>query len=62
MKIVGMIPARLGSTRFPEKVLQLICGRPMIEHVWNRARLAKNLSDVWIVCDDTPLPDPPNKF
>jgi len=62
MKIVGMIPARLGSTRFPEKVLRLICGRPMIEHVWNRARLAKNLSDVWIVCDDTRVLDAAKKF
>ncbi len=62
MTLVGMIPARLGSTRFPEKVLRLICGRPMIEHVWNRARQARSLSDVWIVCDDERVLEAAKKF
>ncbi len=52
MRMVGVIPARLGSTRFPEKVLRLIQGRPMIEHVWKRATQAKNLAEVLIACDD----------
>ena len=52
MKIIGVIPARLGSTRLREKVLALIDGRPMIQHVWSRAKRAKRLSDVIIACDD----------
>jgi 3-deoxy-manno-octulosonate cytidylyltransferase (CMP-KDO synthetase) len=46
MKIVAIIPARLASTRFPRKVLLLIHGLPMIEHVWRRALLCKMFSDV----------------
>lgn len=52
MKIVGMIPARLGSTRLPAKVLELINGKPMIQHVWDRVSQAKKISEVWIACDD----------
>ncbi len=35
MKILGIIPARYNSTRFPGKPLVMIDGKPMIEHVWN---------------------------
>lgn len=52
MKVLGVIPARLGSTRLPEKVLRPIHGKPMIQHVWERARQAKKISDVVIACDD----------
>ena len=52
MRIVGVIPARLASTRLPEKVLRPIAGKPMLEHVWNRVCQAKQLSDVWIACDE----------
>ncbi len=57
MKIVGVIPARLGSTRFPEKVLRLIAGKPMIQHVWDRALAAKSLSDLIVACDDVRVRD-----
>lgn len=53
MKIIGVIPARLGSTRLHEKVLALIEGRPMIQHVWERAARAQSLDDVIVACDDT---------
>jgi len=52
MKALGVIPARLGSTRLPEKILRLIGGKPMIQHVWERAKRAKRLSDVVIACDE----------
>ena len=52
MKTIGVIPARIGSTRFHEKVLKPIDGRPMIQHVWERARQAERLADVVVACDD----------
>lgn len=52
MKAIGVIPARLSSTRLHEKVLKPIDGRPMIQHVWERARQAKRLLDVIVACDD----------
>jgi 3-deoxy-manno-octulosonate cytidylyltransferase (CMP-KDO synthetase) len=52
LKIIGMIPARMGSTRFPGKPLAPILGRPMIEHVYRRTALCKMLDEVWVAtCD-----------
>ncbi len=51
-KIIGMIPARMGSTRFPGKPLAPILGRSMIEHVYRRSAMCKLLDDVWVAtCD-----------
>lgn len=50
-KAVGIIPARLQSSRLPEKVLRPVFGAPMIYHVWNRARQAGLLDDVIVACD-----------
>jgi len=52
MKIIGVIPARLGSTRFPEKVLADIMGKPMIWWVWQKAKKAKLISEIFIATDD----------
>ncbi|MBN2735033.1 MAG: 3-deoxy-manno-octulosonate cytidylyltransferase [Methanomicrobiaceae archaeon] len=52
MKVVGMIPARLESSRLPEKALAEICGLPMIIHTYKRAMLAKKLDDVYIATDN----------
>lgn len=52
MRIVALIAARMGSTRFPGKVLADICGKPMLERVIERARRAKRLDKV-IVCTTT---------
>jgi 3-deoxy-manno-octulosonate cytidylyltransferase (CMP-KDO synthetase) len=38
-KVIGIVPARMGASRFPGKPLSLICGRPMIEHVLARSQL-----------------------
>lgn len=52
-KIVGIIPARLASTRFPGKILFPFFNHPMIEHVRRRTALAKGLDDVYVAtCDD----------
>jgi 3-deoxy-manno-octulosonate cytidylyltransferase (CMP-KDO synthetase) len=52
MKIVGIIPARLGSTRLKAKVLMPIAGKPMIQHVWERSKKSQKLHDLIIACDD----------
>ena len=52
MKIVGIIPSRYGSSRFPGKALALIKGKPMIEHVFMRASECERLTDIWIATDD----------
>jgi 3-deoxy-manno-octulosonate cytidylyltransferase (CMP-KDO synthetase) len=51
MKIVGMIPARLQSSRLPEKALIDIEGLPMVIHTCKRSLLAKKLDDVYLVTD-----------
>jgi 3-deoxy-manno-octulosonate cytidylyltransferase (CMP-KDO synthetase) len=50
--VIGVIPARFSSTRFEAKVLADICGKPMIQHVWERARQSLLLDDLVIACDD----------
>ena len=52
MKTLGVIPARLNSTRLSEKILRPISGKPMIQHVWERAKQAKKLEDVIVATDD----------
>jgi 3-deoxy-manno-octulosonate cytidylyltransferase (CMP-KDO synthetase) len=52
MKVVGMIPARYASTRFPAKALALIAGKPLVQHVVERCRLAHSLSEVIVATDD----------
>ena len=52
MDVIGVIPARYSSTRFDAKVLADICGKPMIQHVWERAKQAKMLDDLIIACDE----------
>jgi len=51
-KVVGIIPARYGSTRLPGKSLKLILGKPMIQRVYERAQLARGLSSVCVATDD----------
>jgi 3-deoxy-manno-octulosonate cytidylyltransferase (CMP-KDO synthetase) len=52
MKVVGMIPARLESSRLPEKALADICGLPMVVHTYLRSTYAKNLDDLYVVTDN----------
>lgn len=50
-KVVGIIPARMESSRFPGKVLAEIAGKPLIQWVVERARLATRLDDVLVATD-----------
>src|ERR1022692_3045942 len=52
LRIAGVIPARLSSTRLSRKVLRVIAGRPMVEWVW-RAAMASGLMDPVVVATDS---------
>ena len=52
MKVVGVIPARYGSSRFPGKPLQDICGKPMLWWVYQQALKVKELEKVLVATDD----------
>jgi 3-deoxy-manno-octulosonate cytidylyltransferase (CMP-KDO synthetase) len=55
--IVGVIPSRWGSTRFPGKSLALIAGRPMIQRVVERVKQAERLDAVIVATDDRRIAD-----
>lgn len=50
--IIGLLPARWGSSRFPGKPLHPIAGKPLIQHVWDRCRQCSRLDDLAIATDD----------
>lgn len=52
MNVIGVIPARYASTRLPGKPLKDIAGKPMIQHVYERALEADNLDSVIVATDD----------
>ncbi len=52
MKVVGLIPARYGAMRFPGKALTDIAGKPMIQHVYERACRVSLFDDVLVATDD----------
>ena len=56
-KAVAIIPARLQSSRLPNKPILDICGLPMIIHVYKRCKLAKNLSEVFVATDSNEIYD-----
>lgn len=62
MNIVGIVPARYASTRFPGKSLALIAGRPLIQHVVQRCQQAKTLDEVIVATDDSRIADIAKKF
>jgi 3-deoxy-manno-octulosonate cytidylyltransferase (CMP-KDO synthetase) len=52
VRIVGIIPSRWASTRLPGKPLADLDGRPLIEHVWRRARRVRAFSRLLVATDD----------
>ena len=52
MKIIGVIPARYKSSRFPGKPLVEICGKPMIYWVYHQAMKVKELNEIYVATDD----------
>jgi 3-deoxy-manno-octulosonate cytidylyltransferase (CMP-KDO synthetase) len=55
--VLGVIPARLASTRLPRKVLREIAGRPLVWHVWERVRRAPALDRVLVATDAAEVMD-----
>ncbi|WP_085991080.1 3-deoxy-manno-octulosonate cytidylyltransferase [Oceanobacillus senegalensis] len=51
MKVIGVIPARYGSSRFPGKPLALIHGKPMIQRVYEQVAQSKKLDQVVVATD-----------
>jgi 3-deoxy-manno-octulosonate cytidylyltransferase (CMP-KDO synthetase) len=60
--IIGVIPARYESSRFPGKPLADISGKPMIRHVYERSRQAEALSRVLVATDDRRIVDAVHAF
>src|SRR5688572_17085798 len=56
-RALGIIPARYASSRFPGKPLASLSGKPMLQHVYERARGARSLADVWVATDDRRIAD-----
>ena len=52
IQAIGVIPARYGATRFEGKLLKDLCGKPVIQHVYERAKKAKLLDDLLVAADD----------
>jgi len=57
MKIISIIPARMGSSRFPGKPMADILGMPMIEHVYKRVKLNPVLDEVYVATCDKEIYD-----
>lgn len=62
MSVAGVIPARWGSTRFPGKILTPLCGKPLVQWVWERASQARGLSRLLVATDDQRIADAVHAF
>lgn len=60
--VLGAIPARMGSSRFPGKPLKLIDGKPMLWHCWQRSLLSGALDEVVIATCDKEIKDAAENF
>ena len=57
MKIIGVVPARYKSSRFPGKPLADICGKPMIWWVYHSLKRAKGIDEAYVATDDKRITD-----
>jgi 3-deoxy-manno-octulosonate cytidylyltransferase (CMP-KDO synthetase) len=62
VKVIGIIPARFASTRFPGKPLANIAGKPLIQHVVEQCQKAKSLSEIVVATDDDRIAAAAKKF
>lgn len=62
MHVIGVIPARYASKRFPGKPLAKILGKPMLQHVYERAKKAKLLNEIIIATDSREIKNAAEKF
>jgi 3-deoxy-manno-octulosonate cytidylyltransferase (CMP-KDO synthetase) len=61
-KILGVIPARFASSRFPGKALASVAGKPMLQHVYERASQARYLTSLIVATDDDRIFDAARQF
>lgn len=57
LHLVGILPARWGSSRFPGKPLHVLAGKPLIQHVWERCLGCSKLDDLLVATDDDRIRD-----
>ena len=57
LNIIGIIPSRMGSTRFPGKALEKISGMPMVGHVYHRCKMSSALKEVYIAVSGKEIED-----
>lgn len=62
MKITGVIPARMASSRYPGKPLAKILGMPMIEHVYRRSQMSKTLDNLFVATPDKEIKETVEDF
>lgn len=62
MRVIGIIPARYASFRFPGKPLAIIRGKTMIERVYQQAQKAKSLSKIIVATDDDRIVEEVKRF
>ena len=62
MKVIGIIPARMGSSRFPGKPLENILGHPMIEHVYKRSQMSSTLDELYLATPDEEIKEVTERF
>ncbi len=62
MPATVIIPARFASSRFPGKPLALLLGKPMIQHVYERARAAETVDEVIVATDDPRIEEAVRRF
>ena len=62
VKIIGIIPARFASTRFPGKPLAPVAGKPLIQRVVEQCQKAKSLSEIVVATDDERIFNAAKKF
>ncbi len=62
MRMLGIIPARYASTRFPGKPLALVAGKPLIQRVAEQCRQARSLGEIIVATDDDRIATVARKF
>ena len=62
MRVAAIIPARYASTRLPGKPLADIVGKPMVRRVYERAKMARLVDEVWVATDDQRVYDAVHEF
>jgi 3-deoxy-manno-octulosonate cytidylyltransferase (CMP-KDO synthetase) len=60
--VLGVIPARFASSRFPGKALAALAGKTILQHVWERATLSRYLTELIVATDDERIRDEARRF